>query len=121
MNLDAPTAFYCDMNAIPMERRQQHVALIQEIFGAVQTMRELPEGYAFQLPNGQGWLPKVAAFIEGERLCCPFFAFTTEVAAMDGPLWLQLTGPAGVKPFIQAELGAALNNAALIPAKARIH
>lgn len=52
---------------------------------------------------------KVAEFIANERLCCPFFGFTVEVEPQGGVLWLHLTGRDGVKSFIQAEVGAALN------------
>jgi hypothetical protein len=52
---------------------------------------------------------KVAEFIANERLCCPFFGFTVEVEPQGGALWLHLTGRDGVKSFIQAEVGAALN------------
>jgi hypothetical protein len=35
---------------------------------------------------------------------------TVAVEAAGGPIWLQLTGREGVKPFIQAEIGEALND-----------
>ena len=63
------------MSAIPLASRTQHMAITKEVFGAAQAIRELPNGYAFQLPNTQGLLMKTAAFIDNERLCCPFFAF----------------------------------------------
>lgn len=108
MKNDSLVPFFCDMNAIPAERRTQHLALTTEVFGAMQTIRELPNGYAFQLADAQGMLMKVATFIDNERLCCPFFSFTVEVAPEGGSSWLQLTGRDGVKPFIQAEIGEAL-------------
>jgi hypothetical protein len=53
---------------------------------------------------------KAAEFIANERLCCPFFGFAVEVGPEGGALWLRLTGREGIKPFIQAELGEALND-----------
>src|SRR5262245_52214365 len=103
------TSFFCDMTAIPAELRNQHIAITKEVFGAIQTIRELPNGYAFQLSDTQGMLVKTAEFIDKERLCCPFFSFTVEVAPAGGSLWLQMTGQKGVKPFIQAEIGEAVN------------
>ena len=87
------------------------MVITKEVFGATKAIRELPNGYAFQLPTVAGLLPKIAAFIDNERLCCPFLSFTVEVEPARGPIWLQLTGRDGVKPFIQAELGEAVNDA----------
>lgn len=88
------------------------MAVTREVFGVVKEIRELANGFAFQLPNEEGFLIKTAEFIDRERLCCPFFSFTIEVKQAGGPIWLHLTGRDGVKPFIQAEIGQALNDLA---------
>ncbi|HKI03210.1 MAG TPA: hypothetical protein VKK31_14630 [Thermoanaerobaculia bacterium] len=54
-------------------------------------------------------LPGVLDFITKERLCCPFFGFALQVEPEGGALWLNLTGRQGVKPFIVAEIGHALD------------
>lgn len=100
--------FACNMSAIPSSERSQHLAAIEEVFGAVQEIRELPDGYAFRLPGETAWLMKVADFVARERLCCPFFGFALQIEPEGGALWLSLTGREGVKPFIQAEIGHAL-------------
>lgn len=79
-----------------------------EVFRAVQEIHELPNGYAFRLPNEATILLKTAEFIMREKLCCPFFGFSVEVEPESGPLWLRLIGGDGIKPFIRAEIGAAL-------------
>lgn len=103
--------FACDMTAIAPEDRDRHMATAYEVFQAVQSVRELPNGYAFRLPNNTTMLLKTAEFIANERLCCPFFGFTLEIEPDGGPLWVRLTGREGVKPFIVAELGEALTPA----------
>jgi len=100
--------FACNMSAIPPAERSLHRAAIEEVFGAVEEIRELPDGYAFRLPGSSDWLWKVADFIAKERLCCPFFGFGLELEPEGGALWLRLTGREGVKPFILAEIGSAL-------------
>ena len=104
--------FCCDMSAIAPADRQQHLAITRELFAKVRAIRELPNGYAFQLPADTRLLLSAAEFIVNERLCCPFFSFIIEVAAAGDTFWLQLTGREGIKPFIQAEIGGALNDAA---------
>ena len=97
------TPFACDMTAIPVEERPVHHALIRRLMTeAVGETRELPDGIAFRfLAEEYG---AVTQFVARERLCCPFLRFTIEVAPEQGPLWLRLTGPAGVTAFIRAEL-----------------
>jgi hypothetical protein len=99
--------FYCDMTAIPKALREQHSTITKELFGNAQSIRELPNGYAFQLQNREGLLLKAAEFIDREKLCCPFFSFALEVESEGGSVWLKLMGPEGVKPFIRAEIGIA--------------
>jgi hypothetical protein len=92
----------CDLAAIPLEEREAHELLARRLFfDAVPERQELPDGYAFRFRADQYAL--LTAFIANERLCCPFFRFTLEVAPAQGPLWLRLTGDEGVKEFIHAE------------------
>lgn len=100
------------MNAIAPEQRGAHVATIEKLFRSVQTKRELPDGYAFELPNDSDVLLTAAEFISLERLCCPFFGFRLEIGHEGGSVWLSLTGRDGVKPFIIAEIGEHLPVAA---------
>jgi len=93
----------CDLTAIPAEQREQHNATAEQLFAAVTEIRELPNGYAFRLPEAPGTLLKAAEFVNLERLCCPFFSFTLEIEPQGGPLWLKLTGPEGVKQFLRSE------------------
>lgn len=97
--------FACDMTAIAPEQRGAHVVTIEKLFRSVQSKRELPDGYAFELPNNSDVLLTAAEFISLERLCCPFFGFELQVKREGGSVWLSLTGRDGVKPFIMAEIG----------------
>src|SRR5688572_10693863 len=100
--------FACNMSAIPPEERAGHIAAIQAVFGAVEEVQELPDGYSFRLANETALLLNVADFLAKERLCCPFFGFALRIEPEGVPVWLSLTGREGVKPFIQAEIGHAL-------------
>ena len=98
------------MNVFSAEERHQHEKIVQQLFGSIQSIRELSNGYAFQLPNSSAVLSLATRFIDSERLCCPFFGFALELEPHHGNLWLQLTGSAGVKAFIFAEFGQALTD-----------
>jgi hypothetical protein len=44
-----------------------------------------------------------AEWVSLERKCCPFLAFEIEQPKDQGPVWLRITGPEGVKAFIEEE------------------
>jgi len=115
VQVERESPFACVMDAIEPSKRQQHIATAKSVFAAVHEIQELPNGYAFRLPNASKVLRKVGDFISLERLCCPFFGFTLEVEREGGSVWLQLTGREGVKPFIRAEIGELIGDAAAFP------
>jgi len=95
--------FACDMLAIPAGERTAHHQLTRRLMSeVVEEINQNPDGFALRFPAEE--YEAVAQFVSRERLCCPFLHFALEVAAARGPLWLHLSGPEGVKPFIQAEL-----------------
>ena len=93
----------CDLSAITTEPLDAHVERSKYLLlQATQERQELPDGYALRF--GADELLTVAAFIENERQCCPFFTFTVEVTPGHGPLWLRLTGPEGAKEAFEQGL-----------------
>jgi len=114
-HVERESPFACAMDAIEPSKQQQHIATAKFVFAAVNEIRELPNGYAFHLPNESEMLRKVGDFISLEQLCCPFFGFTLEVEREGGAVWLQLTGREGVKSFIQAEIGEFMGSAIAFP------
>jgi len=98
---DIPVA--CDLSAITGEPVEAHARRSAYLFlQAAQERQELPDGYALRFSPDE--LPAIAAFIESERKCCPFFTFTLEVLPGGGPLWLRITGPAGAKEAFEQGL-----------------
>lgn len=113
--------FACEMNAIPPEQRDAHLAVIKTLFQSVESIRELPNGYEFQLSNESEVLLAAAEFISRERLCCPFFDFGLEVECEGGAVCLSLTGREGVKPLIMAEIGGHLTGDLLVSIEPTLH
>jgi hypothetical protein len=98
---DVPLA--CIPEAIPATERPAHFALLARLFGeGARERRELADGYAFRFEADA--LDDVARFVANERRCCPFLAFTLDLAPEGGPLWLGITGPAGTRAFLDVEL-----------------
>jgi hypothetical protein len=100
---DGGERFACNMNALTKAERATHERIARSLLRAVQGKTELKDGYAFRLsPKALG---TAAQWVALESRCCPFFAFAIEVSRNNGPVWLRITGPEGIKTFIQAELG----------------
>jgi hypothetical protein len=95
----------CDLTAMDAAQRARHRVIAQHIHGAVQEVRELPDGYALRFSMEPSTVLLAAEFITLERLCCPFLTLVLAREGERGPLWLKLTGREGVKQFLWAELG----------------
>jgi hypothetical protein len=96
--------FACVMEAIAPQQRDPHIANAKSLFKQVIEVKELENGYSFRFQNEERLLTQLMEFIVLERLCCPFFGFALEVEPEAGAVRFRLTGRAGVKPFIRAEL-----------------
>ena len=103
-NLNETQPLACDLTAIPVDAREEHVVSASQLFGTAQEVQELPNGYAIRFANEPGKFMTIAEFIEHDRLCCPFFNFGVEVEPNSGPLWLRLIGGEGVKELVQTIL-----------------
>ena len=97
--------FACSLTALTAAERAHHSDLSKELHSAVKDVRELDNGYAFQLSGEAKTISMVAEWISLERLCCPFFTFQLEVASESKPMWLRMTGRDGVKDFMRSEFG----------------
>jgi len=94
----------CDLTAIPLSAREEHVVSAPQLFQTAQEVQELADGYAIRFLNEPGNFMAIAKYIENERLCCPFFNFELELKPNGGALWLRLTGAEGVKDLLNATL-----------------
>ena len=99
------TAFVCNLGVMNPDERAGYVALSRKLMSAGEERRELADGYAFKLAAQKISLGEIAEWMTFERRCCPFFNLQIEAEPNDGPIWLRMTGVAGVKEFILSEIG----------------
>lgn len=99
----ADVSIACDPAALTPEQRRRYSALSAQLARAVQEVRELPDGYALRYATDDATWMLAAEFVSLERRCCPFFVFTL-ILDQHRHVWLQLTGPQGVKAFLTTEL-----------------
>ena len=98
-----PIPLVCSPSAIPPGERARHFARGRELLEVQATERaDITGGYAFRF--APTLLLEVVRFVDNERQCCPFITFVLQMDPDNGPLWLRMTGPAGTREVLQAEL-----------------
>ena len=96
--------FACNAFALSPEVRKRHFEeLGPALLKLKKSMRELPDGYEFELPTDNKTYQLLTEWAFQERLCCPFFDIDLRFDREGGPLWLRLTGRPGTKEFIKEE------------------
>jgi hypothetical protein len=100
----APIEFVCDVTALNAQERKRYERLREKLPKLVEEIREVAKGYALRHSAEISTFLLLAEFVSLESRCCPFLSFTLELKPRHGPVWLMLTGPEGVKEFLQAEL-----------------
>jgi rhodanese-related sulfurtransferase len=83
------------------ELAERGAELRRELFAHVMERRELPSGVAYRFPGSDEFKDKLLAFAATERTCCAFFRIELAFEPGLGPIWLTLSGPPGVKEFIE--------------------
>lgn len=100
--LEGPLA--CDRLAFTPEQRKRHFDELGPALRSRKTaVRELHDGFEFRFPSDDQTYRLVTEWMEGERVCCPFFEINLRSEPDGGPLWLRLTGRDGVKQFLETE------------------
>src|SRR6266571_2728920 len=87
------------------ERRRRREELLDRVVGRVHERRSLDDGYAFRFATDDLSLADLLEMIRLERQCCAFLRFRLTVEPGGGPVWLELTGPAGTKEFFGSVFG----------------
>ena len=98
------TPFACNRLALNEEQRKRHFDDLSPELRRLKTQAvELPDGFEFQFPSDKKTFELVAEWIDGERVCCPFFDIDLRSQRETGSLTMRLTGRDGVKQFIRAD------------------
>lgn len=92
----------CTPAGVPADKRQRWIEVGVEIYGAVEELQELPDGYACRLPSDAATVLRAAEYVTLDRLCCTFARWELRVEPNGGPLWLRLTGPEGTKELTRS-------------------
>jgi len=99
--------FACDRLALSPTERIRHFDELGPMLRSLRkSIRELPDGYAFEYPTDAASIKLVVEWVAGERLCCPFFDIDLRLEREGGAFWMSLTGRDGVKQFIKSDFSS---------------
>ena len=93
-----PIACSLDHRALAQRQSDLRVSVLAD---ATSTER-LPDGYRWTFAASEHLLARIAAVVEGERLCCRFLSFQLQAGADGGAVTLEVTGPAGTADFLES-------------------
>jgi hypothetical protein len=93
----------CDLGALTTIERERRAALASQMRAQVIAIEDCEGGYNLTYAADTR-LSMLAEWIELERRCCPFLAFTIELPAGGASIVLHLSGCEGVKEFLTAAL-----------------
>jgi hypothetical protein len=85
-----------------MERKATVIGSLKQLLLERQAIHN---GFRYRFYGSDELLDLLITFIKTERLCSGFFKFKIMVSGGESPVWLELSGPEGVKEFILNEIG----------------
>ncbi len=97
-------ALSCDLSALSEAQRRRRNELAHFVIISHTGLRELGDGYAFEIPGNAEAFLKISEWIILERACCPFFLFSLQIDGGNTPIRVSLTGPSGTKEILKAAL-----------------
>ena len=104
MRADTLPPIACNLKALTSEERKELAQIGHKVIAAINTSRELKDGYAFRVDPAQASIVDVAKWLDLWRRCCPFYEFQVDLHAADDTVWLSVQGRPGVKAFIPVDV-----------------
>ncbi len=95
--------YFCNVKALNTDERKRHEELTRKLLAKHREVVETEKGYEFQYAPEDVSVAEVAAWVEAESKCCPFFDFHIDLEKQGRLVCLRLTGGPNIKTFIRSE------------------
>ena len=92
----------CTLSPPALAARRQ--GLLLDLLRRAEDQQDLPEGRRLRFSADDDVLAAIVNTVNAERQCCRFLRFQITVEPDGGPIWLELSGPAGTQDFLSALL-----------------
>jgi hypothetical protein len=90
----------CTLSPAALQKRKD--TLLSVLVERAVERQPLSDGYRLRFSSDGDVLALMTRTIDAERQCCRFLRFTMTVEPADGPITLDLVGPAGTREFLTA-------------------
>ena len=90
----------CTLTPEALQTRRE--GLLTDLVRRALRREDLTDGLRLEFAPFGDTLALIARVVEAERHCCRFLRFGITVEPDGGPVFLELTGPAGTRDFINA-------------------
>ena len=90
----------CTLRAEALRIRRE--GLLMDLVRRAERREDLTDGLRLEFAPSAETIALIARAIEAERHCCRFLRFGMTVEPDGGPMFLELTGPAGTRDFLRA-------------------
>jgi hypothetical protein len=84
----------------PREFAAMRDGLLPGLLRKATAQEPIPGGFRWRFHPEAGLLNHAATVIDAEHRCCRFLRFVVRVEPGEGPVWLEVTGPAGTADFL---------------------
>jgi len=88
----------------PDALRARREWLLSDLLRQADNHEQLQEGLRLRFTPTSETLTTIARAVDSERHCCLFLRFEIAVEPDGGPMFLELSGPAGTREFVAALL-----------------
>ena len=83
------------------EKREQ---LLNIVLDSIKHVTETESGYLLKFGTDQEDMVLISDWLLTEKICNPFLRFSLQVESNNGPISVELSGPAGTKDFLESTL-----------------
>lgn len=92
----------CTLDEATLRARRE--GLLAQLASSALRSEQRPNGLRMEFAASSETLALIGRAIDAERRCCRFLCFQLTVSEDEGPIVLELTGPAGTREFLEALL-----------------
>jgi hypothetical protein len=90
----------------PEALRTRREGLLTDLVRRANRREDLADGLRLEFAESAETIALIARVVEAERHCCRFLRFGMTVEPNGGPVFLELTRPAGTREFVSALIEA---------------
>jgi len=90
----------------PEALRTRREGLLMDLVRRAKRREDLVDGLRLEFAPSAETIALIARVVEAERHCCRFLRFGMTVEPDGGPVFVELTGPAGTREFVSALIDA---------------